>query len=712
MTAILRFFAYAPLFIIPFLPLYSESSLFFPFIAGKGFAFRILVEIAVGAWVLLALSDKKYRPKNSWTLLIYAGLVVWMFIADLFAVNAHKAFWSNYERMDGFVTLAHVFLFFVVASSVLSVGNLFKKWWLTVAGASVFVAVHGVLQLLGKAEIHQGGVRLDANLGNAAYLAAYLLFVIAVVVWQAFEHKGWWRYGLFALAGVHTILLFATATRGAILGFVGAVLLGAILWAFQSGKAGRKVAGGIVAGVLILLGGFLAVRDSEFIRNDPAFGRLASISVADGSTRFTLWGMALQGASERPLFGWGHEGFSYIFTKHYEPSLYAQEPWFDRAHNVFIDWLVYGGVPAFTLFIVLLVSGVVNLWRAPISKLERTMLISALAAYAFQAMFVFDNLMSYIMFAGILAVAHVGVAQPFKRLEKLPELTASTMKSTALPVVIVLTLTAIWFVNVPGIVGGQSLIRALGSRQDVSISLENYKKSIDSGTFATQEVREQLIGYAGMVASAPTVSAEGKKSILDYAFVQMEEEIRQVPEDARIKIMYAQTREAIGDLPGAFALLSQAHELSPKKQTVLLQMGLTAWKLGDRTRANELFAQAYELNMENQETALYASAGRIITGDITNGLGLLQETFGTTTINDDILRFAFVEAKLYPLLVASAYANVLEAKGSADSRLFYVRALATAGRLPEARLEIEAIKRDFPEAKAVADELLKQLLAQ
>lgn len=712
MTALIRFFAFAPLFVIPFLPLYSEGSLFFPFIAGKGFAFRLLVEIAAGAWLLLALSEKKYRPKNSWTLLIYGALVVWMFIADLFAVNPHKAFWSNYERMDGFVTLVHVFLFFVVASSVLSVGNLFKKWWLTVIGASVFVAMHGVLQLLGKAEIHQGGVRLDANLGNAAYLAAYLLFIIAITTWQAFEHKGWWRYGLFALAGVHTILLFATATRGAILGFVGAIVLGAILWAIQSGKSGRKVAGGIIAGVLVLTGGFLVLRDSDFIRNDPAFGRLASISVNDGSTRFTLWGMATKGVMERPVFGWGHEGFSYIFTKYYEPSLYAQEPWFDRAHSVFIDWLVYGGVPALLLFLALLVSGVVNLFRAPITKLERVMLISAMAAYAFQALFVFDNLMSYIMLAAILAVAHAGVAKPFARLEKTPELSASALASTALPAVIVLTLGVMWLVNIPGIMGGQALIRALGSRQDVSISLENYKKSIDSGTFATQEVREQLIGYAGMVATAPTVSNEGKASIVEYAVAQMEEEIRRVPEDARLKIMYAQTREAVGDLQGALTLLTQAQELSPKKQTIILQMGLEVWKMGDRARANELFAQAYELNTNNKEAALYASAGRMITGDTANGLELLRQTFGTTTVNDNILRFAFVEAKLYPELIASAYANVLESKGSADSRLFYARALATAGKMSEARGEIEAIKVAFPEAKSVADELLKQLLAQ
>ena len=214
-----------PLFLIPFLPLYVAGggasllgNLYFPFISGKGFLFRILVEVAVAGYVLLALADKRYRPRWSWTLIIYAAFVVWMFIADFFAVNPHKAFWSNYERMDGWVTMIHAFLLFVVAGSVLTVEKLWKRWWMTVVGASLIVSLHGVFQLMGNAEIHQGGTRVDANLGNAAYLAAYLLFTIAASLWLAIQNKGWLRYSLLALALLEGVILYHTATRGALLG--------------------------------------------------------------------------------------------------------------------------------------------------------------------------------------------------------------------------------------------------------------------------------------------------------------------------------------------------------------------------------------------------------------------------------------------------------------------------------------------------------------
>ena len=45
-----------------FVPLFISRSLFFPFITGKNFAFRIIVEIIFGLWIWLALRD----PADGW----------------------------------------------------------------------------------------------------------------------------------------------------------------------------------------------------------------------------------------------------------------------------------------------------------------------------------------------------------------------------------------------------------------------------------------------------------------------------------------------------------------------------------------------------------------------------------------------------------------------------------------------------------------------
>ena len=60
--------------------------------------------------------------------------------------------------------------------------------------------------------------------------------------------------------------------------------------------------------------------------------------------RLWTWGSALSGFIEKPLLGWGPENFSYAFDKYYNPNHSLVEPWFDRAHNAFLEYLTGGGV--------------------------------------------------------------------------------------------------------------------------------------------------------------------------------------------------------------------------------------------------------------------------------------------------------------------------------------------------------------------------------
>src|SRR3989344_2701519 len=77
-----RLVALGALFLIPLTPLIVTGSFFFPFITGKAFFFRILVEVAVCAWVVLALLDRAYRPRISAIGIAIVAFVSWMFVAD------------------------------------------------------------------------------------------------------------------------------------------------------------------------------------------------------------------------------------------------------------------------------------------------------------------------------------------------------------------------------------------------------------------------------------------------------------------------------------------------------------------------------------------------------------------------------------------------------------------------------------------------------
>lgn len=708
MTSTLRYVVLGALFTIPFIPLYVSGSLFFPFITGKGFLFRILVEIALVAYVVLACVDVRYRPRFSWVFVLYAGFVAWVFVADVLAINPGKALWSNYERMDGFVTLIHVFAFFVIAGAVLTADRLWKKWWLTFLAGSALVTLYGFIQILGLAEIHQGGVRLDASMGNAAYLAVYLVFAIAISLWHGLESKGWLRYLLIGLAVLQVIVLYFTATRGAILGFIAGAVLAALLYAFITRGKTRAIAIGAFVGVLTLVTLFVALKDSSFVQSDGTLSRLASISVTDGAPRLAIWQMALVGISERPLFGWGQEGFNYIFNSHYDPSMYAQEPWFDRAHNVYLDWAVAGGIPAVLLFIALLATAAFTLYRrdAETSVAERVFLASVLGAYALQALFVFDNLFSYVPLAAVLAMAHSARTKPFKRLEFAPAVSEQTAGTVLTPVAVVAGLVLIWSVNVPAILAANRLVYGL-SQQSPAAGVALIQEAANTGSFGSQEVAEQAVSYASMAANAPGLTSAELAAVHTLAITLMSKEVADHPGDARLRLQLANAYRAAGDYVSARNEIEEAKKLSPKKQQIYLQAGFLDWQSGNKAAAAANFDAAYNLDPSFDDVAAYAAAGRFLTGRPEEARAILMNSFGTTSVDADVLLYAYYDAKLFNEAIAVLTLRA-EQGGAMES---YQLALGynEAGRKAEARALTEATLKKYPGTVDIATQVRAEI---
>src|SRR3989304_6041643 len=107
MKEILKYSIWAGIYAVLFIPFIVANDMFFPYITGKAFTFRIIVEIILGLWLILIIKDKEFRPKWSWVLGSVLIFTFILFLADVNAVAPFKAFWSNYERMEGWVTFVH-----------------------------------------------------------------------------------------------------------------------------------------------------------------------------------------------------------------------------------------------------------------------------------------------------------------------------------------------------------------------------------------------------------------------------------------------------------------------------------------------------------------------------------------------------------------------------------------------------------------------------
>ncbi|MDP2650403.1 MAG: O-antigen ligase family protein, partial [bacterium] len=333
------------------------------------------------------------------------------------------------------------------------------------------------------------------------------------------EKYSWLKWSLIALAALEAVLIFFTETRGTIIGLVAALALAAFLTSLAAGKHVRRIATGALVLIIILSGGFYIARNYSFIQNNHVLQRVASISLADGQTRFTIWRMAFRGVLERPLTGWGQEGFNYVFNKYYDPSLYEQEQWFDRAHNAFIDWLTAGGIPAFLLYLSLFGSAFMLLWKSPkLSRPERIALTAALVGYTVHNLFVFDNLYSYIYFFAILAFIDSQVSRPIERLERAPELSAANGITYAFPIAAVAAVALIWLVNVPGMQTAAKLITAMTpSSNGIAANIAVFEDLAAHPSFAAQEVREQIVSFASGVSQSQSATNDEKQQAVSLA---------------------------------------------------------------------------------------------------------------------------------------------------------------------------------------------------
>lgn len=692
-------------------PLFVMNGFFFPFITGKAFYFRICVEVAAAGYLVLALADKKYRPQWSWLLALFFAFVAWTFLADLFAVNPAKALWSNFERMEGWVTIIHLFLLFIVASSILSVDKLWEGFWKTSLGISLVVGLYGLFQLAGLAAIHQGSNRLDATFGNATYLAIYFLMHLFIAGWLMGKERDWQRYVFAVLIVFETMLLVFTETRGALLGLVAGAFVAALLAALVSGPAARKYAGGAVLFLVLLVGGFMLVKNEPWVQNNSTLSRIASISLEQGQVRFQIWHIAWQGFLERPVTGWGQEGFNYVFNKYYDPALYAQEPWFDRAHNEYIDWLVAGGLPAFLLYISLFISSFWLLWRRDFSNAERIGFTALLVGYGVNNFFVFDNLMSYVLFAAALAYIHGRVSVPFTKFDALREATPERLATLYIPLATVLGIVCIYFVNVPNMRAATDLITAISPQQGgIQANLAAFQTALGDGSFADQEIREQLVSVASSVVGQQSVSDADKTAVVTMAVKEMGKQVALLPEDARLRLQLAIAYSTGNDSVDALKQMAVARTLSPNKEAILTQEGMTMWEAGDVKGAAADFKRAYELGPSFDELALYAVVGDFITGNEPAGRALLLSRFGTTTVDSNLLMLAYYRTKNWDDLIA-IWQLRLQKDTSANTYFGLASSYAAAGRKADALAAVRAAVAAHPDVSAEGAAFIQQIQA-
>lgn len=630
----------AALFLIPifalfpmdFWPFSFPHDFYFPFITGKAIYFRILVEVAFAGWLLLALIDPRYRPRITPITLTITIFAVITLIADLIGMNPLRSLWSNFERMEGWMMIIHLWAFFMAGTHLLGTGEharaLWHRWFNWSIIVAIIVGFYGFLQLFGVAEIHQGSTRIDASLGNAAYMAVYLLWNIGLCMYlytvaRAGELKNAaflsWAYPI--LAAVFSFLLFATATRGTILGWTGGILVALFVyavWGRGMSKKSRWISGAIIIVIALIGIGLVSAKNSSFVKNNEALNRVASISLSNPETasRLYIWQMALKGWEQRPILGWGQENFNFIFNANYNPKMWNQEQWFDRAHSVYLDWLTASGAVGLLAYLALYVVLVISIWKSGLTVARKSILTGLLAGYAVHNIFVFDNLASYIYFTAALAFVNSLRPHEGRPLGGDKHLSKEAAEYVIAPAVIVALVLVVWFYNARVVSANKSLIQALSACNAGHPDAALYENALNVGvTVANQETREQLLSCAGATIANPQISAQIKESFYKLATKAISDQIA-MPKmgDARIYVLAGTFMNMIGQATEAEKYYATAHTLSPHKQSLDVDYATTLINTGKGIEAEKILAEDYALTPENPYVKSAYAVALIVNG--------------------------------------------------------------------------------------------------
>jgi len=431
--------------VIAIVPFLKTTSLYFPYVSGKVYVFRLLVMLAFFFWIWLMLKERDYRPnfKNILVISLVLFFLAQVFVS-FFGVDPVLSFFSSIERADGVLQYGFWVLYFLMLISVFKKKQDWKLLFSVFVIAAVLVSAYSWFN-------YGSYPQLEGVFGNPAYFSGFLLFAIGFSLLIVKEHSffftlrsarvferhffsprftpvkfafrdyltGFINIFFLVAAGFFVFTLIFTQIRGAYAGFAAGVFLFSLLSVLflrededksssslfaVTREGNRKLA--ICCGIILLLGFvsitlLFAAKETDFVKSRELLSRVTEVTKvwesASVRERFLNWNIALKAFKEKPVFGWGPENFGSAANKYYDYRIGRGEPWFDRAHNNPIEILATGGILLFSFYLFWLAAVFYVIFKiAREKKILSFILASVFLAYFLQGFFLFDLLAVYL----------------------------------------------------------------------------------------------------------------------------------------------------------------------------------------------------------------------------------------------------------------------------------------------------------------------------
>ena len=623
----------------------------YPHVFGKAVYFRLMVEVAFALWLVLIVQFPSYRPRRSWLIHLILAYMVVSLLATFAGVSPTHSLWSNYERMQGWIGLAHYTMFAMLSAAVLrTLGQ-----WKTVLNLNLLVGL--LVGLLGLYDIATGGSqRLSVTFGNPSFLASYALvnaFVAAALLAHSFARdrnedrnpsddpssevrlalmRSFW----IAVVCLDLTLLNYSGTRGAVVGLISGVAVVAVACGLWGG--GRRLQ---IACVVCLLGILALVTSVMFFRgslipsgvagSSPTFSRIIEFNPESTAVRSRVnsVNVGLKAFNERPTWGWGPENYAAAYDSHLYGEAAVQLARFDQAHNRVVEELVTTGIVGFTFYMAIwLCLGWLVISRArtfePRGRWFVIFIGGAFTAHFVQNLFLFDTPASSVQLYLLIGLAlflagapatslsderrECASPQPPRRWKFTSSArgrqVAAALRTIAMVAVIPFVLALSYFVVARPCIGAVNTFIALSGEYPSDVRFAAYRRALEVSPELANETTRRFLNV--VIDHWESLPAAQRRDVLEFAPDDVSDGLSREPMKWQLNVAIAQIyNQASNEEPGLVAIARQytdaAEAIAPERIEVFqlkVQQLVYEGKSGEAIELIDEYIVRYEPQLE------------------------------------------------------------------------------------------------------------------
>jgi len=609
---------------ILFIPLYVGGSFFFPFIFPKIWLFQLVTEIIFFFYIILAISDSRFRPKWNWIFGAAVILTIVLVLTSFTGVDVFRSFWGNTERMSGVIAWFHFVVFAIILSSVLKTEKEWRNFFAIAVIVSVLEFFYVLAQYFGATWVWLPNSQVG-TIGNGDLLGSYAIFgaFFALYLWRhILKYRWFWASAFF----INILTLYFAGSRGAMLGFLSGMLIYVAISVLKN-KETRKVWAAIIIVAILAYGIIWMARGTKFVESSYQLSRITNISLEDRTIqqRFTEWGIAWNAFKARPIFGFGPNNYLYLHNLFLNPRVYnLEETNFDRAHNAYLDYASMSGILGLLGYIFLIGALFWAFW-----KIKLWTFASLIAAYAIQSFFVFDSPASFmtlfLMIGFTMYEAGNLKSQILNPKQTLNPKLLNPQAIAALSVFCFLfAIFLIWQISIKPAVANNEFVHAFN---DSSLNPEEafnlYKKALAQETLGTTEFRNQYVTW--LQKNLGNFKPEEQMAILDFGINELEKEVKDHPmvfSYLNLGQLYNYKARGFQDestkrefFEHAVNAYDRALELSPNRLEVYYSYLQLSFDTKNYSKSVELMKKAVEINPTYPKNFWYLGFAYINSGN-------------------------------------------------------------------------------------------------